>query len=33
MLPNIVRDKLHPIVDLDYLEVRAQILQDRAKYF
>ena len=30
VLPSVVRKKLHPVVDLDDLEVWAQTLQDRA---
>ena len=33
MLPSAVREKLHPMVDLDDPEVWAQKLQDRAEYF
>ena len=33
VLPSAVREKLHPVVDLDDPEVWAQTLQDRAEYF
>ena len=33
VLPSAVREKLHPMVDLDDPEVWAQTLQDRAEYF
>ena len=32
-MPSAVREKLHPVVDLDDPEVWAQILHDRAEYF
>ena len=33
VLPSAVREKLHPVVDLDEPEMWAQTLHDRAEYF
>ena len=33
VLPSVVREKLHPVVDLDDPEIWAETLQDWAEYF